>query len=144
MNDLKQISIGFSEKQIEMITAIMASKGYPTKSSVIRQAIIELHGHIFKDYVMVKQARIDNANKPKEEVAKSGQTDKFENICNELGGEIIDRKGVLCCDYYTYERKNRFKQEIPLASLDDTFIERQYFPSKEKVEKLQEEKRVSY
>ena len=142
----KQIPIGFTEKHREMIEQIMEAKGYPSLSSTVQQAVVEMHGQVFKDYVMAKKARTDGVpeGRSKEEVKKSIQTDKLEGLCSVLGGELVDRKGVLYCDYFTYNRKNRHKQEIPLSDLDDSYVSKQYFPSKEAILKLQKAKKVSY
>ena len=143
---IEQVLVGLTERHKEMIAEIMKAKGYPTRASVIQQAIIDLHGNVFKDYVMAKKARTlgTEEGRTKSEIKKSVQTDKLENVCQVLGGEIIDRKGVAYCDYYTFERKNRYKQEVPLADIDESFVEKQYFPSKAAVKKLQKEKKVSY
>lgn len=141
----KQIPIGFTKRHREMIEQIMEAKGYPSLSSTVQQAVVEMHGSVFKDYVMAKKARTEGTEgRSKEEIKKSIQTDKFENTCQVLGGVLMNRNGVAYCDYFTYERKNRYKQEVPLTDLSDTNISKQYFPSKEAVEKLQKEKKVNY
>ena len=141
---IKQMPIGFTEKHREMLEQIMEAKGYPSISSTVQQAVIEMHGQVFKDYVMAKKARTLGDGRSKEEVTKSIQTNKLENLCSVLGGEVVDRKGGLYCDYFTYNRKNRHKQEIPLSDLDESFVSKQYFPSKDAIKKLQKEEKVSY
>ncbi len=140
----KQIPIGFTPRHREMIEEIMAAKGYPSIASVAQQAVIEMHGNVFKDYVMAKKGKTIPHDQAGVEVPKTNDTDRFHGIAKKLKGEVIEKGGVLMCIYYTYNRKNRYKQEVPLDSLSQLQIEKQYFPSKEDVLKLQAEGKVNY
>lgn len=140
----KQVPVGFTERHREMITEIMESKGYPSLASVVQQAIVELHGNIFKDYVMAKRARIDHPESGKVEQKKSQQTDKLMTIAKKLNGEVINKSGIMIVKYFTYSRRNRFLQETPLDTMSEVMVERQYFPSKDEVLKLQKEGKVNY
>lgn len=139
----KQIPVGFTERHREMISEIMAAKGYPSLASVVQQAVIEMHGSVFKDYVMAKKARTEQ---PAEAVGtkKSQQTDKLMNIANKLKGEVFEKGGVMMVKYFTYNRKNRYEQETPLDTMSEVMVEKQYFPSKAEVQKLQKEGKVNY
>lgn len=139
----KQIPVGFTERHREMINEIMASKGYPSLASVVQQAVIEMHGSVFKDYVMAKKARIDQPE-GKVEMKKSQQTDKLIAIAERLKGDVVKKGGVMMVKYFTYNRRNRFLQETPLDTMAEIMVDKQYFPSKEDVEKLQEEGKVNY
>lgn len=138
----KQIPIGFTPRLREMIEEMMVSKGYNTISSVVQQAIIEMHGNVFKDYVMAKKNRFESSNVG--ELKKTNQTNKLVGVCDLLEGEVIDKNGAMYCVYYTYNRKNRYEQEVPVDTLNKTHIEKQYFPSKKEIKQLQKAKGVNY
>ena len=139
----KQIPIGFTPRHREMIDEIMRSKGYPSIASVVQQGIIDLHSSIFKDYVMAKKNKgIDAGDSAL--IAKTNDTDRFKGLASKLDGEVVEKNGSLYCLYYTYNRKNRYQQEVPLDTLNDTHVAKQYFPSKEDVMKLQKEGKVNY
>lgn len=139
----KQIPVGFTERHREMINEIMSAKGYPSLAAVVQQAVIEMHGNVFKDYVMAKKAR---AEQPAEApgIKKSQQTDKLTGIAKKLGGTVFEKGGVMMVKYFTYNRKNRYEQETPLDTMSEIMVEKQYFPSKEAVLKLQKEGKVNY
>lgn len=141
----KQTPIGFTVRHREMIDEIMASKGYPSVASVVQQAIVEMHKNTFKDYVMAKKERAaQGEGKVPGEIKKSQQTDKLMAIAKALGGEVESKGGVMMVKYFTYNRKNRYAQEVPLESMEQMMLEKQYFPSKDEVEKLQTEGKVNY
>jgi len=145
MSKIKQRSIGFTERQEEMIREIMKAKGYGTLASVVQQAVIEMHGNVFKDYVMAKRARLEGTDgRSKDEVKKSLQTDKLTNICNSLDGELKEKNGEMYCHYFTYDKKHRYEQTVPLSILSEVLISKQYFPNKEYVGNLQKLKKTSY
>jgi len=138
----KQIPIGFTERHREMIEEIKVSKGYPSVAAVVQQAVIEMHGNVFKDYVVAKKIR---AEQPlTKEIRKTNQTDKAKGLCDALGGTTVEKNGSLYCIYHTYERKNRYEQEVPLDTLNQSHVDRQYFPSKEEVEKIKKEGKANY
>lgn len=146
MNDRpksKQIPIGFTDRHREMITEIMTAKGYPSIASVVQQAVIEMHSTVFKDYVMAKKKR-DEQQPEAPGVKKSQQTDKLMAIAKKLDGKVFEKGGAMVVTYYTYDRKNRYKQEVPLETMSEIMVEKQYFPSKKDVEKLQKEGKVNY
>ena len=144
----KQIPIGFTERHREMIEQIMDSKGYPSIASVVQQAIIEMHGSVFKDYVMAKKARAELPaiipGRVDGETKKSQQTDKLMGLAHRLGGSVAEKNGVMMVKYFTYNRRNRYEQEVPLDTMSEQLIKKQYFPSEEDVKKLQEAKKVNY
>mgnify|MGYP001810538667 CR=1 FL=1 len=139
----KQISVGFTARHREMIEEIMQNKGYPTVSSVVQQGIIALHASIFKDYVMVKQrpkVSSDDAKLP----SKTDGQGPFKAICEQLEGKVVEKNGSFYCVYYTYNRRNRYQQEVPLDSLNESHVAKQYFPSKEDVKMLAKAGKVNY
>jgi len=138
----KQVPIGFTPKHREMIEEIMASKGYPSLASVVQQAVIEMHGNVFKDYVMAKKMRAEVPSSS--EIKKTNDTEKMKGLCDKLGGQCVEKNGSLYCLYFTYNRKNRYQQEVPIDTLNQTHVDKQYFPSKKDVEALQKEGTVNY
>ena len=142
----KQVPVGFTERHREMINQIMESKGYPSLTSVVQQAVVEMYENTFKDYVMAKKSRAEQPDEGKtaSEIKKSNQTDKLMAIAKQLDGEVTEKGGVLMVKYFTYNRKNRYEQETPLETMSEVMVEKQYFPSKEEVEKYQSEGNVNY
>ena len=121
------------------IEDIQNKHGLPTFTAAVHFAIAEAHKSEFKDYVMARQ------NRGGEEVSKKQQShDKQVAVCDALNGVLETRGDVQYCVYYTYNRKNRYEQEVPLADLTDSLIDKQYFPSREEVEKLQASNKVNY
>ncbi len=130
----------FTDIMLERIDDIRLKYGFPNLSVTINYIIAENYKREFKDYVMVK--KIDDEEK--NTVKKQDTHDKQSAVCLSLEGEIIDKAGTAYCVYHTYNRKNRYKQEIPLADITEDLLNMQYFPSKEKVEELEKEGNVNY
>lgn len=139
LKNAKQVPFTLTPRLREMLEEIMISKGYPTMTAVVQQAIIEMHGSIFKDYIVAKTT----APKPKV-VEREARTNKEEDIIKKLKGLKINKGGTDYCLYFTYERKNRYVQEVPVDALSSDMVSKQYFPSKTKVEELQKEGKVNY
>lgn len=144
-NKTTQVPIGFTPRHREMIEEIMLKLGYPSMASVVQQAVVAFHKDTFKDYVMAKRARGEQGEGlVAGEVKKSQQTDTFYAIAKKLKGEVVEKGGVLMCIYYTYDRRNRYKQEVPLESLSQMQVDKQFFPSKKEIEELQKAGKVNY
>lgn len=140
--------IVFPEPIEDMVEEIIEKKGYPSFSAVVRQGIIELHSSYFPNYVKMKSdnsARSKMERKAEEKKAKEDmEKERLLGICEQLGGEVVDKAGSPFCTYYTYNSKKRYEQSIPVEQLSEDLVKVQYSPSKEKVLKLQEEGKVDY
>lgn len=142
-------TLAFSERLIDMVQEIRELKGYPTFSSVIHQAIIELHSKHFPAYARVPKEVRTPKEKAQEKVAiKTAQEqiarEDLIKICNKLGGEIIGMEGDArepVCRYFTYNFKNKYEQEVPIDQLSADLIKNQYHPSKQRVEDLMKTKK---
>jgi len=141
-------SINFNEKLVEMVDQIMQKKGYTTFTMVVHQAIIEMHGRVFKDYVMQRQdtsiEAVHERKKKLKELKEQEKEQKLLDIAEALGGEILEFPDGKYCKYYTYTGKARYPVEVPITALSADMIKTQYSPSKEKVMKLQEQGKVDY
>jgi len=145
---LERKSISFTERMLGMIDEIQDAKGYVSFSDVIHQSIVDMHSKTFPAYVQTKRdsspagivKRKDEMKKIKEEQVK----EEFLSISASLGGEIIVKGENEFCRYYTYTGKQRYLQEIPLNTLTSDLIKNQFYPNKEKVEKLQQEGKTEY
>jgi hypothetical protein len=134
----------YTKRHLEMIKEIMEEKGYPTFSAVAHQALIQLHSSIFKEYVSSRK-RGAEIKKPRAEVREEDEMAAQFALCEQLDGKVIQNEtGNPVCVYFQYQSKNRFEQEVPVAMLEEIHTARQYQPSRAKVEKLQEEKKVNY
>ena len=141
-------TLSFSERLIEMVDEIQEIKGYPSFSALVHQAVVELHAKFFPAYARmprevktpVEKAQAKHALKQAEEQIV---TEEQIKICTKLGGKVV--KGVnpedSLCEYYTYNFKNRYLQEVLLGELSLDLIKNQYHPSKQRVEDLRSKKK---
>lgn len=141
--------IKFNDRHEEMIAKLRDEFGYPSFSSVVHQAVVDMYKKNFPSYMMDKRVeekpedrmkRRADEKKAKEDIAKAELT----KIAAELGGAITTESGKDFCVYFTYTNKKRFEQKVPLTLLSTDLVKTQYFPSKEAVLKLQKEKKVDY
>ena len=143
MSNKKQIQ--FTDKLLSNLEEIKEKNGLATLTAVIHYCIILAHKSEFKDYIVAKGSNMPENKAKSEEVVKKATTDANTNICTKLGGEVSkDNNGALVCDYYTYNKKNRYEQKVPLNSINEDLLSRQFFPDKATVKVLQEEGKVNY
>lgn len=149
MSTNKRKLIAFSDRQLEMVDEVKSVKGYPSFSSVIHAAVVELHTRTFPNYMRPlardespaeKVARKTGEKKAKEAIAKEAQME----ILRQLDGSLVVEQGNEFALYFTYTGKKRFEQKVPLSLLSTDMVRTQYQPSRERVEELQKEGKVDY
>lgn len=147
----KRVSIIFNKEIQGMIERFVNEKGYDTTSEVVKQAVRYLYAKEFPAYVDAKREipktmedKVDYEDKKKAFKEKK-EEERLVKICSALGGEMkVNEGGNKVCIYFTYDRKNRYEQELPLSFLTDDLLASQYSPSKEDVERRQQEGKVNY
>lgn len=145
---MERKSISFTGRMLEMIDEIKSSKGYVSLSSVVQQAVVQMHSKTFPTYVIPRkdnspEARLERKDEMKR-LKEEKALEKQIGICEDLGGKVSEKADGFVCTYFTYTGKKRFRQDVPLAMVSNDLIKIQYHPSKEKVLKLQEEGKVDY
>lgn len=140
-------TISFTKRMKEMIEEIEQHRGFPTFTSVVHHAVIELYKKEFPGYLVKREEspeeRVERQEKEKD-VKKKNVKKKLIKISDALGGKIINELGTEYCVYYTYNYAKRYEQKIPLNMLSTDLVASQYQPSKEAVEKLQVEGKTNY
>jgi Arc/MetJ-type ribon-helix-helix transcriptional regulator len=147
----KRISIIFNKEILAMVERFIKEKGYDTTSEVVKQAVRALYTKEFPAYVEARQSvpksiedKIDYEDR-KKMVKEKKEEDRCVEICKALGGTIeLNDGGNKVCKYFTYDKKNRYEQELPLLFLTEDLIASQYSPSREDVERRQAEGKVNY
>lgn len=147
----RQIAVYFNEEMLSMLDRFLNEKGYDTISEVIKQSIRTSYAKEFPAYVDLKreapkslEEKVDYEDR-KKALKDKKEEDRFIGICEQLDGKIeTNEGGNKVCKYFTYDRKNRYDQELPLSFLSEDLIASQYSPSKEDVEKRQVEGKVNY
>ena len=138
-------SMQFTEKLVANLEEIRVKNGLPSSTATVQFCIIQTYKNEFKDYVMAKKGNTAEGKAESEEVVKQATTDANTALCVKLGGDVsIDNNGAMVCNYYTYNKKNRYEQKVSLNSLTEDLLTRQFFPDKETVEQLQKEGKVNY
>lgn len=141
--------ISFTDRLTEMVEEIQEAKGYTTFTSVVHQAIIDLHTRTFPAYLKSPKA----AESPEDRVRRKAEEKKAKEegvreekleIAKALKGKVVSEAGNEFCVYYTYTGKKRYEQKIPLMLLTTDVLKNQYHPSKEKVEQYQKEGKTDY
>lgn len=148
--------ITFSDRNLDMMDALMKETGWNTPTQLVRRGIEELYKQTFKygknpldeaqtsdpKEVMVKKAvakaEAKKVLKDQEELLK---LEPKMNICtNLLGGEVeTDENGYKYCVFTMFAPKeeNDARQKLPIRQVDALLAETSLFtPSKEVVFKL--------
>lgn len=147
----RQVAVYFNDEMLAMLDRFLNEKGYDTISEVVKQAIRVSYAKEFPAYVDLKrevpktlEEKVDYEDR-KKALKEKKEEDRMIAICEALGGEVIvNEGGNKVCKYFTYDRKNRYEQELPLMMLSDDLLASQYSPSREDVEKRQKEGKVNY
>ena len=147
----QQSAVWLNDELRAMVDRFINERGFDTVSEVIKQSIRVYYAKEFPAYVESKasiprtpEARAENEIRKREHKDKLVK-DRLLAIAEKLGGTVDKNDGGnLVCRYFTYDRKNRYEQELPLDFLTEDLIETQYSPSREDVEKRQAEGKVNY
>lgn len=143
--------LAITKKLDDMVEEIRAEKGYKSFTAVIESAIIDFHGSVFKDYVMARKMQAAKTPEEKadtqlrvQEIKKQREEDVLMDIAKQLEGRVSGPAGDKRVKYFTYDKSNRYEQDVPLEMLTSELIEGQYFPDKETVLQRQVEGKVNY
>lgn len=147
----KRVSIVFNEDIQAMVTRFQTEKGFDTVSEVVKQAVRVMYAKEFPNYVEAKRAvpkspeeKADYERRKREQNEKE-EEERYLKIVEALGGTVrTNDGGNKVCVWYTYDKKNRYENELPLTFLTEDLIASQYSPSKEDIEKRQKEGKVNY
>jgi len=142
-------NIAFTEKMAEMVEELQEKKGYMSFSSVIHQAVVDMHTKAFPAYVREPSAREtpeDRVRRKSEEKRAKEDIRREEQLAvmAELEGELIEKAGVEYVKYYTYTNSKRYEQNVPLIEMSSDLVKTQYQPTRERVEKLREQGKTDY
>lgn len=147
----KRISIIFNKEILAMVERFIKEKGYDTTSEVVKQAIRAFYAKEFPAYVDAKREvpktledKLDYEDR-KKALKEQNEEKRMMTICEALGGTVeTNDGGNKVCRYFTYDKKNRYEQELPLSFLTEDLLSSQYSPSREDVERRQKEGKVNY
>jgi Arc/MetJ-type ribon-helix-helix transcriptional regulator len=151
MNKTKRIVFTASENFEKKLEELLLDSGFNSRSEVIRVAVDALHIKRFPRYGNTGGSSIPLTAEQKvlrDQEEKKAKEDLFierqKAICQLLEGEVVEKDGNISCRYYNYAFKKRYLQETPIRMLSNDMVKNQYSPSKEKVQKFQEEKQTDY
>lgn len=127
----------FQEKLNDLV-----AHGFANDSEVIRAAVLKLHRDTFvNSHETVNLTTVENTGGRDQKSEQEKGKAKRNRICkNDLNGEIKDGQ----CIYFNYFKREKYKQEMPLSSINKNNVKKQFDPSKEEVARLQDEGKVSY
>lgn len=140
------------EGLIEKIKKIKEENNYNSETAVIIEAVGSLYRKLFPGYV--EQRKLSAVKSPEEradalikinDIRKQREEEILLDIAERLGAEIVRNDGGgKVVKYYTYDKSNRYLQEVPLTMMTPELIDSQYYPSREEVERRQAEGKVNY
>jgi predicted DNA-binding protein len=149
--EVKIISVRLNSQHINFVEKISEKLGMTT-SEIVKQAIRDMHANEFKDYIVTRgESRTrtpEDRAKMQMDVAEAKRKAKEDanlEIAKALDGRIeLGAGGGKVVKYFTYDKKNRYEQQLPLDMMSDDLIAAQYFPSKENVLERQAKGEVNY
>ena len=118
-----------------MVREIIEKKGYASYTAVIHQAVIAMHGKLMPAYT--------NKAKTRESLEAQRLAGKMKFV-DRLAGKVVEQNGEKVCKFFNYRGKDRFPQVLAVSLLTQDIVDKQYYPTREKVERLQKEKKVNY
>ena len=147
----KQVAIWLNEDLINMVERFMRERGFDTISEVVKQSLRSFYAKEFPAYIEAKASvprtledKIDYEER-KKKAKEDAEEKRLREIADKLEGVVEkNANGNLVCRYFTYDKKNRYEQEIPLHFLEEDLVASQYSPSREDVEKRQKSGNVNY
>ena len=150
----KTVKLSIAPRLQEMIEELKLKFGTTSDQETLRYAVSFAHSKSFPSYAVAadtRPARVqltakDRLTKAKEErkAKEDFAREEYLEILEELDGVIIEKEGRELATYYNYSHKTRYLQEVSLRLMSRDLLANQYFPSREKVEKLQKDRLVDY
>ena len=131
----KRIVFVPTPRQREMILALIERDGYRNATTLFDTALISLYNKSFPVYMAAKPKSLKGPEADK-------KLSRQREIVEALNGKVNEDTGM--CTYFIYDGRTRHETEVSLAHMTEDLIETQYLPSKEVVEKLQEQGEVDY
>lgn len=140
-----------NEGMVSKIKAIQEEKNFTSETMVVVVALNLLYDKTFKDYVVGRGGRTLSDDEKADsqikvaDLKKQKEEARLLEIAKALNGEVIfNDGGGKVVRYFTYDKSNRYEQELPLTMMSEELISSQYFPSREEVEKRQKAGKVNY
>ena len=143
-SNTEKLSLTITSRTGDMVDEMVKYKGFLSRSEAIRYCIGIAYSNFRagdgdSEVVTVDRRKTGRPNKTANE-KKQEEKETKKDLCKELDGKV---EGT-ACHYYTYSLRDRFKQEVPLVSLNDSHIENQYDPSRENIEDRQKKGKINY
>lgn len=140
------------EGLVEVIKKLKKDNHYNSETAVIIEAVMSLNRKLNPGYVVSRaetraktpEQKLDEEDERKR-IKKQREEDAQMVIVNALEGRVsIGAGGGKVVKYYTYDRKNRYQQQLPIDMMSEDLIASQYFPTKEDVLARQAKGEVNY
>lgn len=125
---LIRVTGNFSKRQKEMFDSIKEAVGFKSDSAVMQYLIAKEYQKLYPSYKSGGSAQ--SGKDP--EMKAFLERQRLEEIAKALGGTIVtDQAKNEWVTYRTYNLTEEYPQRVQLASLEESMIERQFYPTKE-------------
>ena len=132
------------EEMVVKLDALQEGKSFSTGSTTLQYCISEAYERFMRNEVRVKKVGDTDDKMTVDERRKDREEVKCRNIAERLDADLIAVGDSFEVEYYKYSKQGAYKQKLPLLSLTEDAVEKQYFPSREVVEKGWEKEGVNY
>lgn len=126
-------TFSLAEDLYNKLLELQKEKSFSTVAATLQYCIIECY-----ERHMRNDKRIKKAPEVDEKTAEERRLQKEETRCREIAkrleGKIIQSGDGFEVEYFTHSKQGSYKQVVPLLSLKEDHVQKQYFPSREIVE----------
>jgi len=134
MTSLVKKTYSLTQDMVNNLETLKNDKGFSTISMALQYCISEAYERHLRNEKRVKKTDDVDEKLTIEERRKKREEKRCRAIAEQLEGEVTDGPDGLRVEYYTHSKQGSFKQVVPLLSLTDDLVKKQWFPSKEEVQ----------
>lgn len=133
---MKLINKTFSlrEEMIQKLDDIQEDMAFNTQSAALQYCIAEAHSKMLRNEKRAKKITDGDGKVSIDEARRKRQEDACRLIAKKLGATLTRSGDGFLAEYYTHSKMGSFRQRLPLMSLTEELVDKQYTPSKEAVE----------
>jgi len=132
----KKVSKTFllTEDLFEKLKILQQEKSFSTTSATLQYCISEAFERQIRNERRVKSGGVNEEKLDIDERRKQREIDHCKKIAEKLGGTLIKSGDGFNVEYFTHSKHGSYKQVMPLLSLTEELVDKQWFPSREIVE----------
>lgn len=133
---MKKLSKTFlmTEDLFEKLKTLQVEKSFSTISTTLQYCISESYDRQMRNEKRIKKLGDTDDKLDIDERRKEREIERCKKLAEKLEATLIPNGDTFDVEYYTHSKHGSFKQVLPLLSLTEELVAKQWFPSRKVIE----------